>query len=240
MSYDYAPYPYKPSEAISVGKTEFKPPAKDNSGIRLSPEAQKKIDDINRARQQEYEEREAKRLERKRRRDEKAKKSNNTAYRELKKLRQEWERLKLSGNWIYSRRSNEEWASYSEYINSAVWDEKRKRILQRDGYACKICGFNKFLNVHHLHYDNIFDEKDEDLLTVCEFCHKEIHIHERTMYCDLLKAFEYVQAKYCGKPRTFEDQDHGSIRNETRNPLRGNGRKHGRHHRRRRSCVAGR
>jgi len=64
---------------------------------------------------------------------------------------------------------------YYEYLKSAKWAVIRDRILKRDGYKCTRCDNKAFLQVHHLTYDNIFEEKDEDLITLCKKCHRKEH-----------------------------------------------------------------
>ena len=64
---------------------------------------------------------------------------------------------------------------YKSYINSKAWEEKARRIRRRDGYRCQICGADDLpLEVHHLTYDNLGYEDDDDLITVCHSCHEKI------------------------------------------------------------------
>ena len=65
---------------------------------------------------------------------------------------------------------------------SKEWYELSKRIKARDHNTCQICGCNnKPLNVHHLTYGHngsiLVDE--EYLITVCEDCHKQLHIEQQ-------------------------------------------------------------
>lgn len=64
---------------------------------------------------------------------------------------------------------------YRDYLKSDKWAKKRQKILKRDNYQCVRCGSDSRLQVHHLNYDNIFDEEQSDLITVCGFCHALIH-----------------------------------------------------------------
>lgn len=64
---------------------------------------------------------------------------------------------------------------FNEYLNSSMWAEKKKGILERDGYKCVLCGSAKNLHVHHITYENLPFEKDEDLITVCNKCHEKLH-----------------------------------------------------------------
>jgi DNA-directed RNA polymerase subunit RPC12/RpoP len=64
---------------------------------------------------------------------------------------------------------------YQSYLNTDHWKEIRERILEQRGYECENCGSKDNLQVHHLTYANIWNEKDEDLMLLCKHCHHEIH-----------------------------------------------------------------
>jgi 5-methylcytosine-specific restriction endonuclease McrA len=67
-------------------------------------------------------------------------------------------------------------AAYREYLKSNEWQHRRRQVLLRDAYVCRICGSEEDLHVHHLTYDRKFNEPLYDLVTVCEKCHKLIHL----------------------------------------------------------------
>lgn len=60
---------------------------------------------------------------------------------------------------------------YLRYIGSDVWRKRRKRALARAGHRCQICSDRRFLQVHRNSYENLGNEKDEDLAVLCWFCH---------------------------------------------------------------------
>lgn len=68
--------------------------------------------------------------------------------------------------------------SYWEQLRDPKWQEKRLRIMERDGFACLSCGSkDKTLNVHHMYYERgcaPWEYPDESLQTVCEGCHEFI------------------------------------------------------------------
>ncbi len=68
--------------------------------------------------------------------------------------------------------------SYSEKLRDPRWQKKRTEILQRDGFACRLCLNNQdTLHVHHLRYVSGLEpwqSDDLDLTTVCESCHSKI------------------------------------------------------------------
>lgn len=69
---------------------------------------------------------------------------------------------------------------YKEQIKSPKWQKKRLEILQRDDFACQVCGCkDKTLHVHHTAYENgnnIWEYDDNQLITLCEDCHEYEHM----------------------------------------------------------------
>jgi len=64
---------------------------------------------------------------------------------------------------------------YKEYLKSKHWKNKRKEFYKTTEAKCSWCGETKNLNLHHLTYDNIGNEKLEDLICLCASCHKKLH-----------------------------------------------------------------
>ena len=62
-----------------------------------------------------------------------------------------------------------------DYMRSEKWKQKRKLVLQRDGYCCMDCLSGDQLEVHHITYKRLGNEKLSDLATVCRSCHQKIH-----------------------------------------------------------------
>lgn len=65
--------------------------------------------------------------------------------------------------------------NYEEYLQSDYWDSIKNQVLERDDYRCRLCNSNKKLKVHHRTYNNLGQEKLEDLLTLCGKCHFDYH-----------------------------------------------------------------
>ena len=63
---------------------------------------------------------------------------------------------------------------YQQYLKTAHWQSVRAIKIYSVGSCCENCHSEKLLQVHHLNYDNLYHEKNEDLKVLCEFCHKEI------------------------------------------------------------------
>ena len=67
--------------------------------------------------------------------------------------------------------------SYSAYLRTEHWNKKRKKALHYFGYRCCECGAEDVvLHVHHMHYNDLFREKLEDLRVLCVDCHDHKHI----------------------------------------------------------------
>lgn len=72
------------------------------------------------------------------------------------------------------------WAWYSAYLQSPEWKEKAARCRARAGYRCQHCGRgNCRLQCHHLIYDRVGRELDEDLIALCDECHQARHPNRR-------------------------------------------------------------
>lgn len=65
--------------------------------------------------------------------------------------------------------------SYHKYLLSPKWRNIRTDILNERGHNCEKCGEKKNLQIHHLTYKNIFNEKPEDLMILCRSCHRKEH-----------------------------------------------------------------
>jgi len=70
---------------------------------------------------------------------------------------------------------NSKKGKYDDYIISEKWRSIRKRILERDDYLCQHCKTCNATEVHHITYDNLFNENLEDLISLCNACHKMEH-----------------------------------------------------------------
>jgi hypothetical protein len=66
------------------------------------------------------------------------------------------------------------WDDYSDYLLSAAWQSKRRRVLDRDCHICQACRRKKATEVHHLSYKHVFNEPLFELISVCHECHEKI------------------------------------------------------------------
>lgn len=64
---------------------------------------------------------------------------------------------------------------YKKYLSSFEWAAIRERVLARDQQICQGCLLRNASQVHHLTYDNIFDELCFQLVSLCSECHAKVH-----------------------------------------------------------------
>jgi hypothetical protein len=64
-----------------------------------------------------------------------------------------------------------QFASREEYYLSPEWALKRAFALNRAEGRCERCQTKGRLEAHHLTYENLFNEKPEDLEVLCPKCH---------------------------------------------------------------------
>ena len=87
----------------------------------------------------------------------------------------EVENKDINVNYIQDQINNLKNMPYKEYLQTEHWREKRKSALYRANNKCQLCGNKENLHVHHNTYDNRGQEKDEDLVVLCEICHARHH-----------------------------------------------------------------
>ena len=61
------------------------------------------------------------------------------------------------------------------YFKTNVWKIKRKMVLERCKGICEKCGKKKVVDIHHLNYDSLGQERLESLIGLCRKCHKKEH-----------------------------------------------------------------
>ncbi len=85
---------------------------------------------------------------------------------------------------------------YSKYLHTKEWVSKRNKIRE-ERKCCELCGSTDKLQVHHLTYENLGNEKDEDLMLLCENCHNLEHKGKILTFdnVDLNKCFEDDNSK---------------------------------------------
>jgi len=63
--------------------------------------------------------------------------------------------------------------SKREYYKSEEWRQQKIFALHRANNRCEWCGLSHSLELHHLTYDNLYNEKPKDLIILCKDCHKK-------------------------------------------------------------------
>lgn len=81
---------------------------------------------------------------------------------------------------------------YERYLQTALWHRRRNVALSQAKYRCSRCQVNRDLQVHHLSYERLGAELDEDLRVLCRGCHLGHHVNEvtvnRSVYLAIVSA----------------------------------------------------
>lgn len=111
----------------------------------------------------------------------------------------------------------EQQAFYKRHINSPVWKAIRSRRIAKAGGVCEYqyvdllnnpirrCTATKYLTVHHRHYRNLGNERDDDLEVLCYVHHMVEHVmRERCEWCTeyvfgcIEECEEFIRAELIG------------------------------------------
>lgn len=65
--------------------------------------------------------------------------------------------------------------TYKEYLLTKHWLKRKADYLRKHKKECTMCGNKYYIQVHHVDYKNLGDEKDEDLVALCKRCHDKLH-----------------------------------------------------------------
>ena len=79
---------------------------------------------------------------------------------------------------------------YNEYLKTDHWFKTKKEAVLRCGGRCQLCNSKKLpLNTHHRTYNNLWEEKDYDLIVLCRDCHA-LHHHkvDKVFWGELIKV----------------------------------------------------
>lgn len=68
--------------------------------------------------------------------------------------------------------------AYTRYLISDEWIKRKSPIIKKRK-CCEFCGSKINLVVHHKTYENIFNEKEKDLMVLCKICHEYLHEKKR-------------------------------------------------------------
>lgn len=76
---------------------------------------------------------------------------------------------------------------YSDELKDPRWQRKRLEVMQADRFTCQVCfRSDKPLNVHHkknIKGAKAWEYETNELITLCEDCHKKNHHEEKKIVC---------------------------------------------------------
>jgi hypothetical protein len=86
--------------------------------------------------------------------------------------------------------------SYAAYLISERWFAKRALVMKRCAGVCEGCGVKPAVEVHHHHYQHLFDEFLFELVGLCRDCHDRITLERRAQQEAALRERAAQVAKY--------------------------------------------
>lgn len=66
----------------------------------------------------------------------------------------------------------------NQILEAPTGSLRKMNVKERDDYSCQVCGSFEDLRVHHKD-KNPLNNKMENLITLCDACHKKLHKEER-------------------------------------------------------------
>lgn len=83
-------------------------------------------------------------------------------------------------------------------LNSEHWRNKKEEALKIHGTFCFVCKCTARLDIHHIRYDNLYNENiKDDLVVLCRFHHEDYHnYHELASAKNFKKYCDYWKVKY--------------------------------------------
>lgn len=89
---------------------------------------------------------------------------------------------------------------YTEHIESLRWGLFRAMVIE-DRKCCEVCGSTKKLHVHHRHYDNLGEERDEDVTLLCSNHHMKLHSIAMSRHMVYDEAYQVMLARFLKKSK---------------------------------------
>ena len=97
---------------------------------------------------------------------------------------------------------------YEQYITSPAWSARRFAYFQRHVYECRACGAGERLHLHHVTYERMGNEYDDDLMPLCEPCHVAVHKYHakkhagKSLASSTAEVVAYKRGEPVGQKRT--------------------------------------
>jgi hypothetical protein len=97
-----------------------------------------------------------------------------------------------------------------QYLKSHHWRCLSNRLIDKADGCCFCCGYHwkespwnydhndeliERLEVHHVSYKNLGDEKPEDVIVVCSVCHDDIHALIDFQHGELFNAHSVIRTR---------------------------------------------
>jgi 5-methylcytosine-specific restriction endonuclease McrA len=61
-------------------------------------------------------------------------------------------------------------------LDAETYRALHRRVLERDGWRCQLCGSMQNLQVHHLKFrSQSGNDEEPNLITLCAACHARMH-----------------------------------------------------------------
>jgi hypothetical protein len=116
-----------------------------------------------------------------------------------KKKREEFQQKAINRSLLKKDYYNRNESYYKEvYLTSKEWKNKRDRIIKRDDGKCRSCK-NPATEVHHIHYRNVYNEKDKQLISLCRKCHETVHFSKEKILMDGFDLKKLNDCQSCGE-----------------------------------------
>lgn len=87
-------------------------------------------------------------------------------------------------------------ATYTEYLQGKHWKGLRKTLCLKPESKCGGCSSKHHLQIHHISYDRLGKELPDDLVVLCDDCHKRVHDELDRLYPGRSTAWQTLRTRY--------------------------------------------
>ncbi|MBQ2871601.1 hypothetical protein IJE86_07860 [bacterium] len=87
---------------------------------------------------------------------------------------------------------------YTDYLKSPEWAKKRQHIAVLRKFTCEKCKkvIKTGFHIHHKTYKHFMNERDNELMFLCEDCHNRLHRIRNLKKCSKSKR-KTITCKFC-------------------------------------------
>ena len=86
--------------------------------------------------------------------------------------------------------------TYTEYLQGKHWKGLRKVLCLRPDSRCAGCDDHRHLQIHHVSYARVGNELPDDLVVLCDTCHKRVHVELDRLYPGQPTAKQVLRTAY--------------------------------------------